>query len=259
MDLRIDGKRAVVCGSSQGIGRSIAAELARLGASVTLLARDQQALSAVRAELAGPGPHRVVTADFDQTEEVEAAAREIVGHGPVEILVNNSGGPPGGPAADASPDDYSTAFRRHIIANQTLLQAFLPGMKAAGYGRVINIISTSVYEPIPNLGVSNTIRGAVASWAKTLAKELGPYGITVNNLLPGFTETARLDKIVEARAARESKSRDSVVEAIKASVPARRFGQPEELGYAAAFLASKAASYISGVSLPVDGGRLNSI
>lgn len=261
MDLDLTTRHALVCGSTQGIGQACAVQFAELGATVTLVARDAERLDAVRRALPRPSDqeHRAIAVDFSQPESVGHAVGELVGHTPHQILVNNTGGPPGGLASEAAPEAYLAAFSQHLIVNQLLVTALLPGMKAAGYGRIINVISTSVREPIPNLGVSNTVRGAVASWAKTLSKELGPHGITVNNLLPGFTETARLDKILETRAEREGKSREQVIESLHAIIPARRFGRAEELGFAAAFLASPSAAYINGVSLPVDGGRLNSI
>lgn len=261
MILDFTGRHALVCGSTQGIGRACAEELASLGATITLVARNAERLEEVRAQLPTPQEqsHSALAVDFADLARLREVVTAHVAQNAHTILINNTGGPPGGPAAEATPEAYLAAFNQHVVANQILVQALLPGMEDAGYGRIINIVSTSVREPIPNLGVSNTIRGAVASWAKTLSKELGPLGVTVNNLLPGFTETARLDKILETRAEREGKTREQVIEGLYGMIPARRFGHPQELGYAAAFLASPSAGYISGVSLPVDGGRLNSI
>ncbi|MFG0283226.1 MAG: SDR family oxidoreductase [Phycisphaerales bacterium JB039] len=258
MDMSLKGRRAVVCGSTQGIGRAAAIELAELGATVTLLARDEGALRSAAAELPAPQQqrHGFEIADFAEPEQVRAAAERIARAGAVHILVNNTGGPPGGPITDADPAAFERGFRMHIINNQLLAQALIPGMKEAGFGRIINIISTSVKAPIPGLGVSNTIRGAVASWAKTLAGELAPFGITVNNVLPGFTDTARLASLFEARAQRSGSTADDEREQMRASIPAGRIGRPEEIAAAIAFLASPAASYINGINLPVDGGRL---
>lgn len=257
MNTDLTGRTAVVCGSTQGIGRAAAEEIAQLGATVILLARDAEALQQVATQLPKPHgqSHSFGVADFQNPQELQTAAQKIADQGAVEILVNNTGGPPGGTALEASAAEYESAFQLHLIGNQLLTQAFVPGMKQRSYGRIVNIISTSVKQPIPGLGVSNTVRGAVASWAKTLANELGPFGITVNNVLPGFTDTARLHAIIRQRSQREGVSEDQVAEQMRASVPCGRFGETGELGSAVAFLVSPAASYISGINLPVDGGR----
>lgn len=255
----LEGKRAMVCGSTQGIGKACAMEMARLGASITLVARNLDALEKVRAELPAMHgqSHDFLHVDFGdwQTLQKEAAAYAQA-DGPVHILVNNTGGPPAGPAFEAMPEDYLKAMTQHVVCNQVLVQAVASGMRDAKYGRIINIISTSVLMPIKGLGVSNTIRAAVANWARTLAAELAPFGITVNNVLPGFTATARLDALIKGKAARAGAAPDEIQRDMIASVPARRFGQPEEIGAVAAFLASPAAAYVNGVNLPVDGGRL---
>jgi 3-oxoacyl-[acyl-carrier protein] reductase len=259
VDSSLEGKRALVCGSSQGIGRAAAAALAAAGATVTLLARNRAALEAVRDRLDGSG-HVVLVADFDEPEAVrDTVAANLVEHGPWHILVNNAGGPRGGPAHTAGPDTFLAVFRQHLLVNQVLVQTLLPGMCAAGFGRIINVISTSVKEPIPDLGVSNTIRGAVASWAKTLAGELGAHGITVNNVLPGFTRTARLEGLIAAKAERLGKTPAEVEAEARATVPLGRFAEPEEIAAAIAFLASPLAGYINGINLPVDGGRTRSL
>ncbi|WP_346839133.1 SDR family oxidoreductase [Microbulbifer sp. SAOS-129_SWC] len=258
MDLNLAGKRALVCGSSQGIGRACAEQLAQLGASITLFSRDREKLEAVKKALHSSAgqDHRVLVADFSDPGQVATAIEaHLAEAGPCEILINNTGGPAPGPAHTAEPQAFVDAFNLHLVSNQTLVQALLPGMQAAGYGRIINIISTSVKLPLRGLGVSNTIRGAVASWAKTLANELGPFNITVNNVLPGATATVRLDAIIENKMKKQGKSREEVEAAEKSTIPLGRFGEASELANAVAFLASPAASYISGVSLPVDGGR----
>ena len=259
MAFTLEGKRALVCGSSQGIGRAAAVALAEAGASVALLARNREALEAVRDRLSGAG-HTVLVADFNDPEAGRAAvAAHLAEHGPLHILVNNTGGPPGGPAHTAEPAAYLAVFRQHLVVNQLLVQALLPGMRAAGYGRVINVISTSVKEPIADLGVSNTVRGAVANWAKTLAGELGADGITVNNVLPGFTRTARLESLFAAKARRLGKPIADVEAEARATVPLGRFAEPEEIAAAIVFLASPEAGYINGINLPVDGGRTRSL
>lgn len=259
MNDSLKGLRALVCGSTQGIGRASAELLAQHGASVTLFARNESSLSATRDALVTPfdQSHDYIAADFSDPDAVRQAVTGAVDpERPYHILINNTGGPPGGPIADAQPEAFVHAFNAHLINNQHLVQALLPGFRAAGYGRIINIISTSVKAPIPGLGVSNTIRGAVASWAKTLATELAPHGITVNNVLPGFTDTARLSQLFGAKAEKQGTTLAQVQEAAIASIPAGRMGKPEEVGAAVAFLASPQAAYINGINLPVDGGRL---
>ena len=252
------GRRAFVCGSSQGIGNAAAHAIANLGASVVLVARDGATLRTVMDALptGSDQTHGMIAADFDEPAELRRKVEEhIAEHGPAEILVNNTGGPPAGPLAEATVEDLEQAMSRHLIANHLMLQALLPGMKAAQYGRVINVTSTSVIAPIPGLGVSNTVRAAVANWARTLAGELGPFGITVNTVLPGLTDTARLRSLMERRAERSGASVEETNQAARAGVPLRRFADASEVGDVIAFLASPAASYISGVNLPVDGGR----
>ena len=173
----------------------------------------------------------------------------------MHILVNNTGGPAGGQAIDAEVNEFTSAFNNHLICNHNLVQCVVEGMKSEGYGRIINIISTSVKQPLPNLGVSNTIRGAVANWAKTLANELGQFNITVNNVLPGATDTVRLKSIIETKAEKTGQSIDSIGEVMANQSPMKRIAKPEEIANAVAFLASPAASYINGINVPVDGGR----
>lgn len=256
------GKRALVCGSTQGIGRACAMAFASLGAEVTLMARDESALTRVRDELAAEEGqrHSTLRADFnDPTSVAESARRRIAESGPFHILLNNSGGPPHGPITEARPDDFLAAMNRLLICNQLLVQALLPGMKQLGYGRIINVISTSVKEPIPGLGVSNTTRWAVAAWAKTLSGEVARSGVTVNNILPGYTDTARLGELISAKSKAGGVSEDAVKAEMVARIPMGRLGKPEEIAAAAAFLASPAASYVTGINVPVDGGRTASL
>ncbi len=256
MDLSLEGRRALVCGGSRGIGRAAAEALAGLGAQVTLLARDSEALEAAVAGLpGGPERHAGIAADLGQTEALGRVIDTAAAGGPVHILVNNSGGPPAGPALGAEADAFTAAFGQHLLAAHALVRALVPGMRGEGYGRIINVISTSVREPIAGLGVSNTVRGAVASWSKTLAGELGGHGITVNNVLPGYTATERLDYIFELQARKAGRSVEDIENAALQQIPAGRFAKPEEIGNVVAFLASPAAAYINGVSLAVDGGR----
>ncbi|OON70797.1 SDR family oxidoreductase [Hymenobacter sp. CRA2] len=259
---QLTDRRAVVCGSTQGIGRAAAELLAARGAHVTLIARNEDALREAAAALPAEHgqQHDYVVADFSRPDELQAKLAEYVAaHPAVHILVNNTGGPAGGPLLSASIDQLRAALEQHLICNHLLAQALVPGMKAAGYGRIINIISTSVKQPLPNLGVSNTTRGAVASWAKTLANELGPHGITVNNVLPGATLTQRHHSLLEARSASTGQAVDELEAQMRRLIPAGRFGEAEEVAAAVAFLASPLASYINGINLPVDGGRTGSL
>lgn len=256
MQLSLHGKHAVVCGASRGIGRAIAHAFAGAGARLLLAARDADALEKLAAELPDhPAGHQWVSVDFDDPAALKSMLAERVVGRSFHILVNNTGGPAPGPLAEAPVEALESGFRRHVAAAQLWLQAVLPAMQQAGWGRVINIISTSVKQPITGLGVSNTIRGAMASWAKTLAEELGPFGITVNNILPGYTSTERLQALIRRKAETSGKTEAEIIEAWKATIPLRRFARPEEIAAAALFLASPAADYINGVSLPVDGGR----
>jgi 3-oxoacyl-[acyl-carrier protein] reductase len=262
MQLDLSGRHALVCGASQGIGRASAIELAALGASITVLARRAEVLDALVQTLPRihqAQQHGFIVADAGDTEALRARVEKLITTGPVHILVNNSGGPPPGSAADASTAEFLDAYRKHLLANHVLAQLVIPGMREAGWGRIINIISTSVKEPIPGIGVSNVTRGAVASWAKTLAGELAPFGITVNNVLPGSTHTPRIDQIIAARAQKSGRSTQEIQQAMTAEIPLGRFADPAETAAAVAFLASPAASYITGVNLPVDGGRMRSL
>lgn len=261
MNLSLEGKNAVVCGSTQGIGLAIAEELALLGANCTLIARNEESLKTVmhNLDIALRQQHNYLVADFTDTSEVKKVIEEHVAKHPVHILINNTGGPKPGPIITAGTDEFENAFQQHLINNHNLAQAVLPGMKAAAYGRIINIISTSVRIPLQNLGVSNTIRAAVASWAKTFSNEVAQFGITVNNILPGLTDTKRLSDLIAAIAKARGVEGDVVKKEMIGSIPARRLGNAEEIANVVAFLASPAASYVNGVSIPVDGGRTGTI
>lgn len=257
MDLSLKGKTAVVCGSSQGIGLAIAKELAELGATCILLARNEEKLKKnVLGLNTDKGQKHIYHAiDFNDLDKTRQLIKEIVARQTVHILVNNSGGPKAGPIVQATEDQFMQAFQQHLIVNHILTTAVIEGMKKEGYGRIINIISTSVKIPINNLGVSNTIRWAVASWAKTMANELGQYGITVNNILPGYTLTDRLESLVQHNSKTQNISEDELMNQMKEEIPAKRFGKPEEVAAMAAFLTTPAAAYVNGTSIPVDGGK----
>ncbi len=258
MNLHLKNKKALVCGSTQGIGKATAIALAEEGVHVTLLARNEKALLSVLEELPNSDgqQHSYLVADFSNLDTLKEA---VSGDNNFHILINNTGGPKSGSIYEASPEQFSDAFQMHIVVNQILVQALVPFMKEEGYGRIINIISTSVKEPIPGLGVSNTIRNAVANWSKTMAGELAEFGITMNNVLPGFTDTARLDQIITAKANKANTTEEEMVAIMKGYVPAKRFAKPEETAAAVTFLASEKASYITGINLPVDGGRTKSL
>lgn len=262
MNLDLTGRTALVCGASSGIGRACAVELASLGASCVLLARDADKLKSAVAELPSNGQqHHALAADLSNP----GAARDAVGSwltqskAAIHIVINNTGGPPAGAALDATPEQLLAAFNAQLIAAQMLAQLLVPSMKAAKYGRVVNITSTSVKSPIPGLAISNIVRPAVAAWAKCLATELGPHGITANNILPGYTKTDRLAALFKNRAAKQGLSESQIEADVIASTPAGRLGDPAEIAAAVAFLASPAAAYINGINLPVDGGRLGTL
>lgn len=257
MNLDLSGKNALVCGSSKGIGKASAIELAELGANVTLVARSATIMASLVNELprqAGQ-KHDFLQADFKDSQDLKRKITGLTARKTIHILINNTGGPAPGPVLDATLDAFQQGMHNHLLCNHLLVQAVVPGMRKEGYGRVVNIISTSVKSPLDGLGVSNTVRAAVANWAKTLANELGKDGITVNNVLPGFTETERLASLISSRAERQQVSEADVIAKMKSTVPLGRFGSPAEIGAAVAFLTTPAGGYISGTNITVDGGR----
>lgn len=259
MNLSLRGRRALVCGSTQGMGLAIAKELVSQGADVTLFARDEIKLQKVVNELSKNGNHDYLVADFNDLAQVSYCLDGALAKHQYQIVLHNTGGPPPGNIYEAKITDFETAMRRHLSVSHLLTQRLLPGMKEAHYGRVVNIISTSVKIPIAGLGVSNTVRGAMASWAKTMANELGKFGITVNNILPGFIQTARVTSLIKSRARTQNRSESEVRKEMISSIPVGRFGDPKEIADYAAFLCSPSGAYINGTSLRVDGGRTGSI
>lgn len=261
MNLNLAGKNALVCGGSKGIGKAVAIELAGLGANVIVAARSSDLLAEIVTHLPNSVSqnHGFLVIDMQSPEELVKKVRTLSMTRTIHILVNNSGGPPGGPILLAKPEEFTQAMQAHLLASHQLVTLLSPGMKQEKFGRIINIISTSVKEPIAGLGVSNTVRGAMASWAKTVSLELAPFGVTVNNILPGFTRTQRLESLVENWAGQRKITIADMENELFEVVPMGRFANPEEIAAVAAFLATPAASYVTGVSLAVDGGRTKSI
>lgn len=260
MNLQLYNKYALVCGSTAGIGKATAIALAEEGAIVTLIARNEAKLKEVLSEMPYMEKHDYIVADFSNPFELQKkVSHYIEKNHSFHILINNTGGPAGGPIFSAQLEEFENAFTQHLKCNHILVQTLVPFMKTEGYGRIINVISTSVKQPLEGLGVSNTIRGAVANWSKTLANELGPFGITVNNVLPGATGTERLTEIIKNKSIKTGKTEEEAAETMKNAIPAKRFAKPEELAYAITFLASACAAYINGINLPVDGGRTKSL
>ncbi|SOE20403.1 3-oxoacyl-[acyl-carrier protein] reductase [Spirosomataceae bacterium TFI 002] len=254
MNLDLSQKNALVCGGTDGIGWATAVELANLGANICLFARNEEKLKDRLSQLhkTDRQKHHYLVADFSSLSNVQKALENS--DNKFHILVNNTGGPTGGKIIEEAPEKFAATFEQHLMINQFLSQKVVPFMKSEGFGRIVNIISVSVKQPILGLGVSNTVRWAVASWAKTLSKELSHTGITVNNVLPGFTKTGRLDQVNKMRAENESKSIAEVEKVIEANIPSGRFAMPEEVAAAVAFLCSPIAQSINGINLPVDGG-----
>ncbi len=261
MNLSLVGKTALVSGSSQGIGKAIAIELSLLGATCILLSRNSAALEKTVSELSHDAGqrHEYYSIDFTNLTELEGLIQSITQKTDIDILINNTGGPTPGLILDAGLVEFESAFKQHVLCNQLLVQHVVPAMKKNGFGRIINVISTSVRIPLDNLGVSNTIRAAVASWSKTMSNELAPFGITVNSLLPGFIDTSRLDEVITHFAANAKVDKSQMHQRMLSFVPTKRFGAPVEIAAVAAFLASPAASYVNGISMPVDGGRTGTI
>lgn len=261
MDINLKGKNALVCGSSKGIGKAAAIALAQLGANVTLVARSATIMADLVHELNTElgQKHDFLQADFADSTDLKKKISGLTSGKTIHILINNTGGPPGGPIVEAEVDEFQRAFHNHLICNHLLTKAVVRGMKAEGFGRIINVISTSVKQPIPGLGVSNTVRAAVANWAKTMAGELAPFGITVNNVLPGMTSTDRLQEIIESHAEKQAAPPEVVSDQMKQDIPVGRFADPAEIAAGIAFLASPAASYITGINLPIDGGRTRTL
>ena len=262
MDLGLRGKVALVAGSSQGLGRAIAEELAAEGAAIVLCARGKAALEAARSEIASRSgvPVTAVVADLSRSDEARRLAEAAMrAHGRVDVLVTNAGGPPSGPFESHDEAAWQATVRLTLLAVVELIRAVLPGMKERRFGRILNVTSIAVKQPVDGLILSNAVRAAVTGMARTLANETAPFGITVNNLMPGYTRTERLTELVQALVAREKTTPEAVEAGWKRETPAGRLGEPRELAALAAFLASERASYITGQSIAVDGGWIRSL
>lgn len=261
MNLDLSGKNALVCGSSKGIGKATAIELAMLGANVTLVARSANIMADLIGQLARrPGQtHDFLAADFTDRADLKRKIVGLTATKTIHILVNNTGGPPAAAIAESTEEAFLEAFQNHLICNQLLTQQVVPGMKQAGYGRIVNVVSTSVKQPLEGLGVSNTVRAAVAGWAKTWSNELAPFGITMNNVLPGATDTDRLRDIIRNKAAKLGAAEAEIAAEMQAEIPMGRFAEAVEIAAVVAFLATPAAAYLTGVSIPVDGGRVKGL
>lgn len=259
--MELSGKKVLVCGSTQGIGWATAKLLVSRGAEVTLMARNEEKLRRCLGELneINTGNHNVVVADFSNLESFEQIVQQFIAKQSFDALVNNTGGPAGGPIIDANIAAFQAAFQQHLLCNHLLVQAVVPQMISSGGGSIVNVISTSVKQPLPNLGVSNTIRGAVANWSKTMASELGPKNIRVNNVLPGATNTSRLQEIADAKSKKTGNPSDEILTGMGQESPMKRIAEPNEVAEAIAFLISDRASYINGINIPVDGGRTKSL
>lgn len=251
----LHGQRALVFGASQGIGETTARLFMRAGARVTLVARSEDKLKAI-LEGGEAGGHSYHALDISDLDTLKAKLQADIADQPYDIVVFNSGGPPPGPISEARPEMFLEAMKQHLVVASQVTALVTPAMKSKRYGRILTITSTSVKMPIPHLGVSNVTRSAMSSWAKTLSIELAPFGITVNNLLPGYTRTPRLESLISSAAQKSGKSREVVEQEWKAQVPMGRFAEPEDPAHLLVFLASPLASYITGVQIPVDGGRL---
>lgn len=262
MNLDLTNKTALVCGASQGLGLACATELALLGANVVAASRNEEKLKTAiqQFDVSKGQQHTYLIVDLSKPQVARQAVSAFLAKNEIiHILVNNAGGPPSSPMIDTDAAEIEKAFQTHVISSHLLAQLVIPGMKKAGFGRIVNVVSTSVKQPINGLGISNLVRAAVANWAKTLANEISSFGITVNNVLPGFTNTDRINYLFDKQAAEQGISKEEIIEKTIAAIPVKRIGEPAEFGAVVAFLCTPAAAYINGINLPVDGGRTGSL
>ncbi|MEO6721701.1 MAG: SDR family oxidoreductase [Ferruginibacter sp.] len=261
MEVSLKGRKALVGGGSRGLGKAIAMQLAESGATVTIMARNEEKLKALVATLPTPfgQQHNYLAIDFTDLEKFKSIVATYFQNHQIDILINNTNGPSAGGALDKNVDDYQQAFDLLFKTTVFLTMEAIPGMRNRNYGRIINLASISVKEPLQNLVLSNSIRSAVVTWAKTLSLELAVSGITVNNILTGYFDTERLNEIYGTQATSKGINVEEYKNMMKTNIPARRFGEPAEFGYLVAFLASANAAYITGANIPIDGGLLKSI
>ena len=258
MKIDLTGKKALVGGSSQGIGLGIATELANSGASVCLMARNESRLKQIVDQLPNSSKHSYLVVDFSKFEDYKIKIEKYVKNNQVDILINNTQGPPAGNSLSKNIDSYQEAFDllfKSVVHTTSLV---IPGMQKNKWGRIINVTSVSVKEPLNYLVLSNSIRSAVVAWAKSLSVDLGPHGITVNSILTGYFDTERIKELNKEKSKSLNISETEVLEKMKSLVPASRLGRPEEYGYLISFLSSDNAAYINGASIPIDGGLLKS-
>ena len=258
----LQNKIALVGGASQGLGAACASALAEAGATVIVFARSEEKLKTVVKSLSTPlqQEHSYLIIDTSNLMESKKVIQDFVKKiKTVHLLVNNTGGPAAGLLYETSIEDLKASFESHLLHAHQLVQLLLPGMRAAKFGRIINLLSVSIKEPIDDLGISNTIRAGMANWAKTLSRELGPMGITVNNVLPGFTNTERLSYLFTNRATKAGVTKEEITKGVENSIPVKRLGEPKELAAAVCFLCSGEAGFINGINLPVDGGQIRSL
>lgn len=256
MKVELNGLRAVVCGGSSGIGKACSKLLANNGASITIISRSKNKLNNIVSNLdrSKDQSHKFICADLNEPNRLDEILKDKLDY-KVDILINNSGGPKGGLLIDAEPTEFTLAFNRLLVSSQILTKFVVSDMQKQGFGRIINIISTSINQVIPGLGVSNTVRGAVSQWSKTLAIELGSYNITVNNILPGYTKTKRLEELATSKAQELNTTKDNIYKLWADSTSLKRLAEPNEIANTVLFLCSGGSSYITGHNLSVDGGR----
>ena len=262
MDLGLSGKVALVAAASKGLGRAIAAELAAEGASIALCARGEEGLERARDEIQRTTKAEVIAiaGDVSRADDVERITRATLERfGRIDILVTNAGGPPSGKFESLTPEMWKQAVDLTLMSVINLTRAVIPGMKERKWGRVINVTSIAVKQPVDGLMLSNSLRSAVTGFARTLANEVAPLGITVNNILPGYTRTERVEQLSEATAKREGITAEAAVGKWEAEIPMKRLGEPREFAALAAFIASERASYITGTSISVDGGWIKGL